>query len=43
MLEQVSLYAVLHRILNELNSNVVEHGNRVSYLFLKLAREEQKM
>lgn len=37
MKKDVSLYAVLKRILSELNSQVVEHGERVAYLYLKMS------
>ena len=35
--KDISLYLVLNRILNELNEQVVEHGERVAYLYLKMA------
>ena len=31
----ISLYAILRRILSELNEQVVDHGDRVAYLYLK--------
>ena len=37
MKNDVSLYAVLRQIMNELNSQVVEHGERVAYLYLKIS------
>ena len=36
--KDISLYSVLNRILSELNEQVVEHGERVAYLYLKLAQ-----
>ena len=38
MKADISLYAVLRRILNELNEQVVDHGERVAYLYLKMAQ-----
>ena len=38
MLSNISLYAVMRRILNELNEQVVDHGERVAYLYLKMAQ-----
>ena len=34
----ISLYLVLNRILKELNEQIVDHGERVAYLYLKLAQ-----
>ena len=48
MKKDISLYNVLNRILAELNEQVVEHGERVAYMYLKLAQyrglpDDQKM
>lgn len=39
----MSLYAILRRILSELNEQIVDHGERVAYLYLKMCqyRKEQ--
>ena len=34
--KDISLYLILERILSELNEQVVEHGERVAYFYLKL-------
>ena len=36
--KDISLYCILNRILGELNEQVVEHGERVAYLYLKMAQ-----
>ena len=36
--KDISLYSVLNRILSELNEQVVAHGERVAYLYLKLSQ-----
>ena len=33
----MSLHAILLRVLSELNEQIVEHGERVAYLYLKMA------
>lgn len=37
MVQSLSLYKTLKRILSELNIQVVEHGERLAYLYLKMA------
>lgn len=34
----ISLYAILRKILGELNLQVVDHGDRVAYLYLKISQ-----
>lgn len=37
MQKELSLYAILRKILCELNEQVVDHGDRVAFLYLKMA------
>ena len=37
MKKELSLYAILRKILCELNEQVVDHGDRVAFLYLKMA------
>ena len=36
MKRSLNLYAILRRILSELNEQIVDHGDRVAYLYLKM-------
>ena len=42
MYSNLSLYAILRRILSELNEQIVDHGDRVAYLYLKMAEFREK-
>ena len=41
MQKSLSLYAILRRMLSELNEQVVDHGDRVAYLYLKMQEYRQ--
>ena len=38
MTHQLPLYPILKRILSELNEHIVDHGDRVAYLYLKMGQ-----
>ena len=42
MKRDLSLYAILKKILSELNEQIVDHGERVAYLYLKMAEYRQR-